>query len=411
MSFLSHLIRIERTKQNMSQEALAQGICAPSYLSKIENGKTQSSDEIYRLLFDRLDIHYIDDEKNLKKVKETIQEFYHNYAFLILPDAKELLELSEYLKRYYYSPFIIDVIIIRCLIAHRLGNKKEDEDLKQLIVFETTMDVEQRYWYYIALATYDRSMSGIDLLHRIEFQKEDGVVDMLLCNRYLFLGEQRKSHTYAQQAFIQAAKQGNVRLMAEAKFIDAFAYEQENDMVQMEKELKIVENLNYWIKDPVYDYSISYNIGASYIHRNQREKAKEYLNKAYKIYLKYGVALEGNPFYLYQKLILVEQEEHNIKKAKAYYEEMNPLLKQEYRSNLKEELAFMDYLLHHPDYQQDDQYITLLKACYKKAKNNNTYGFMVFYAMYLIKAYQRRRKYKEASNIMKELSFSDFDIE
>ena len=43
-------IRRERMKRNWSQSGLCYGICAVSYLSKIEQGKMEVSEEILKLL-------------------------------------------------------------------------------------------------------------------------------------------------------------------------------------------------------------------------------------------------------------------------------------------------------------------------------------------------------------------------
>ena len=44
-------IRRERIKRNWSQSGLCYGICAVSYLSKIEQGKMEVSEEILKLLW------------------------------------------------------------------------------------------------------------------------------------------------------------------------------------------------------------------------------------------------------------------------------------------------------------------------------------------------------------------------
>ena len=50
------LIRRERLRRDWSQEGVCRGICAVSYLSKVEQGKAQASEEVLRALFARLDI-------------------------------------------------------------------------------------------------------------------------------------------------------------------------------------------------------------------------------------------------------------------------------------------------------------------------------------------------------------------
>ena len=56
-------IRRERIKRNWSQSGLCYGICAVSYLSKIEQGKMEVSEEILKLLLERLELPWIDDKE------------------------------------------------------------------------------------------------------------------------------------------------------------------------------------------------------------------------------------------------------------------------------------------------------------------------------------------------------------
>ena len=55
------LIRAERLRRGWSQEGLCRGVCAVSYLSKIEQGKAEASEEVLRLLLGRLELHWEDD--------------------------------------------------------------------------------------------------------------------------------------------------------------------------------------------------------------------------------------------------------------------------------------------------------------------------------------------------------------
>ena len=56
MDLRGFLVRCHRLQRNYSQEGLCRGICAVSYLSKLEQGKVQAADEIYQALFHRLGI-------------------------------------------------------------------------------------------------------------------------------------------------------------------------------------------------------------------------------------------------------------------------------------------------------------------------------------------------------------------
>ena len=57
MDYRGTLILRERLRKNWSQEGLCRGICAVSYLSKIEKGRAEPSEDILRRLLERLGLH------------------------------------------------------------------------------------------------------------------------------------------------------------------------------------------------------------------------------------------------------------------------------------------------------------------------------------------------------------------
>ena len=68
MNYQGYIIYRERLRRNWSQAALCKGICTVSYLSKIESGKAEPSEETVRLLLERLDLE-IDQEIEREAVK------------------------------------------------------------------------------------------------------------------------------------------------------------------------------------------------------------------------------------------------------------------------------------------------------------------------------------------------------
>ena len=55
MGYYGTLICRERLRRNWSQEGLCRGICAVSYLSKIEKGRAEPSPQIQQMLLQRLE--------------------------------------------------------------------------------------------------------------------------------------------------------------------------------------------------------------------------------------------------------------------------------------------------------------------------------------------------------------------
>ena len=60
------LIRQARLRRDWSQDGLCLGICTPSYLSKIEQGKAEPSPEVTELLLRRLGLVWIPEPEDLK---------------------------------------------------------------------------------------------------------------------------------------------------------------------------------------------------------------------------------------------------------------------------------------------------------------------------------------------------------
>ena len=54
---IGDVIRNTRIAMNLSQEELAEGICMPNYLSRIECGKQVPQKKIYDMLMDKMESH------------------------------------------------------------------------------------------------------------------------------------------------------------------------------------------------------------------------------------------------------------------------------------------------------------------------------------------------------------------
>ena len=50
MNKLGSILKLKRLEKNIKQEQLCEGICTPSYLSRIENNRLVADKEIYKLL-------------------------------------------------------------------------------------------------------------------------------------------------------------------------------------------------------------------------------------------------------------------------------------------------------------------------------------------------------------------------
>lgn len=101
-------LKRKRLENNLTLEAMAQGICTASYLCRIENNIVDVSDEYYVALFKKLDIDYY----SLREVKERslFSELLKCYLLQELNDANTLI--SGALKTNYYVDVEFELMVL-----------------------------------------------------------------------------------------------------------------------------------------------------------------------------------------------------------------------------------------------------------------------------------------------------------
>ena len=115
------LLKYYRTKANLTQSELAEGICSIPHLSKIENNHKEANQETVKLLFERLHIDLQVVENDMKQIKSLITRFIEHmeyfeeeeagFAFVELEKRNELITFTPYiylyeLYKYRYFLFI-----------------------------------------------------------------------------------------------------------------------------------------------------------------------------------------------------------------------------------------------------------------------------------------------------------------
>ena len=76
MNTFGHVIKFERIRQNIKQVQLSDGICTPSYLSKIESNSIVPSEEILELLFERLSLKFNNNDMTEEEYLLMFRDFY-----------------------------------------------------------------------------------------------------------------------------------------------------------------------------------------------------------------------------------------------------------------------------------------------------------------------------------------------
>ncbi|MFS0752656.1 helix-turn-helix domain-containing protein [Oceanobacillus sp. 1P07AA] len=156
---IGSFIKLQRNKQEMTLGELSDGIVSVSYLSKIENQKTQASPEIIQMLCNRLGIEVDNSQEDL--IRQRCEDW---YAMLFEDqDKKEIVEtyneLQELMdKNLSESLMMFEIHKIRYYLV--LGDYDIAlQKINELSEVSNSFDNEQQYYWFKFKGNY-YSISG-----------------------------------------------------------------------------------------------------------------------------------------------------------------------------------------------------------------------------------------------------------
>lgn len=171
-------IRYHRKKKGLTLEQLAEGICSVSYLSKIEHGD-KSSEEISRMLCDRLTISYLDeDEENQEYLTQLDQELDNFYASMIntpvLSDLSSIKDSLELKLTTINDPNISLKFDLFSFCFNTMSeNYTEQEDIKQrLNTFKELFSPKLLYYYELFNGIYCCNIAQLEEANQSLYKAE-----------------------------------------------------------------------------------------------------------------------------------------------------------------------------------------------------------------------------------------------
>lgn len=416
------LIKKERISQNMSQEALCKGICAVSYLSKIENGVATPSHEILVKLMDVLGVVIPESIGDLKHYETKMFEIVEATKFEKNETAEKLYQSlqteSEMLSK---SPLMVSWRLIQGYMFRKEYNLTLVEAvLTELEPYLNQFSNWQNYHYYILKAKYYNDKndfdSAIGLYKKAQLIENDGFVLFGLASSYYFNGDYLATIKTGNDAYRVLMDEGNIRRGIEVSFTIAGAYSNEG---QMDQAIIIYKRLIHLSENEVHNntkYDIYYNIGATYLMNGENQLALKYLEMALELFeaareTDYQIGLYQQLF-LTQKLILCYLNLGNLEVAREWIIKANQILTSDdaKRKSIYKSLSYsFDWLnfyltsdnpIHNPDF------LSAIEKTYLASKEDSHFGFQMMYGHYLIQVYSAQRKYKEALNVSNYLRVS-----
>lgn len=400
------LIRKYRLEKNYSLEGLSQGICALSYLSKIEKGDVNPGDEIVSRLFAALGISYEQDEVFLKTAEKKLADYFDGLAGLLYMQ-KEADWLHSNEARLKNSRLYLDLSLFSlCEMRknaekHKLCADNREKDFRHQIgtleKFKAYMSDIQLFWLYdMKWHGCDSHDEALNYAKKMCMLYDCSYGRRALTLSYSDLGQLMQAREEGTKGYALACDEGNVRMMAEMSLLIGNIYSNRGELSLMktyyDRTLKIARFTDY-------DTNIVYyNIGATYVQCGRYQEGLDWLLKVEK------EDMEDN-FLLCHKLVIACGELGDTKNCKKYFDEACEILNKEHddvSSRLMKKMCRMLEIRYFQDYIHSEEYEILLRDIYENIQQQFGYGYKHFHQSFLIELYQKQRRYKEAYLIAKE---------
>lgn len=395
------IIKRNRLEQNLSQSSLCQGICAVSYLSKIETGRVQANDEIIELLLKELNIGGNVTLEEKQHLKELVNGFYNAELYGRFDEMKAIyLNLNRYKSYLENSLLMIDWLLIEKRMVIWLDDCTNlKENLDEYVAF---FNSDNRF-YYAYLKGLLKSKEGhlnealLFYQEALNIQYKGLVVCKMLQNEFL-LGHYVHAVRLGEEGYQLLVEEGNLYYMIEALQLLAAAYANLNQVSLSIKAYERLLNMGIYLKDENILYNVYYNIGATYLVNASYTKAKQHLKNAL---LHVEQPSPWQQLMTYQKLILCEIGLKDFQTAQAMLQEVDQRL---VGCDIKDKLLLSSFKwlsffkLSNKPYD-DPEYLEAIRETYNLSIKGRHHGYKMFYGKYLIEALKAQRRYKEALEI------------
>lgn len=372
------IIRRERMRRDWSQDGLCRGICAASYLSKIEQGRVTASEDILRLLYERLSLPWYGGESAMSGLSERLDELYelaYSGEFKALNAA--VTALREEKPELMLSPAAADISVLSEIAAWRGESADIDEAMEQ----------------YLA-------PRGLALLRLMQDRDAEAaaICPSALCSYWAGVAQYESGRSYTaavenlQRAYSLAAGEGRARLMMLSRAYIGNCYCNQLDVENMEAHYTVAERLATALHDAGMLASIRYNRAATALETGDYESAYRYFS-----------ALEEPTAMALHKLAICCEKLGRRDEAFSALNRAAAVEDTHMPAGLAEEmLSLVRRRLENPDYLRDADYGAALLDCFERCRRELPIGYAGFHLPWLLEWYTANRQYKLAYELMNE---------
>ena len=369
------LLRRERIHRNWSQEGLCKGICSVSYLSKIEQGKTEASAEILRLLFARLDLPWHDSPNEQKANADLVERFYE--ALLSYdPQLDEIKkEFSAQEKHLVNSPYALDAMLMRSFLTIPIFPADEAAepyfDRRQLALQRILQDRNEE-----AMRLYPCAF--VFLIAGIRAYEQGENYAMAL--------------EYLRESYQRASEEGRAHIMMYSQLFMGNCYCNQVDLENMRAHYRIAERLAQALGDVNTLSKISYNTASAQIEGGQFADAYAY----------FSALQEPNMMDLHklavccEKLGKREEALEALEKAKKMDSDYPP------KELARQMCAIVRFRLENKDYLRLPEYGESLFSVFAECRKTLPIGYASFHLPWVLEWYTATRQYRLAYELSRD---------
>ena len=368
MNYLGTLICRERMRRDWSQEGLCRGICAVSYLSKIENGKTEASEEIIRMLLERLGLSVSPElEADAKRVAAEAYE----YLFSGCRREFESCMSADLAETFRATPEGLDFMLLESLA--RSGEPLEES-------LEGCMNTRQ---LALQRALQDRNEEAAVLLPNAWCRYWAGYAAYAA-------GDHVRATGHLQAGYDLAARDGSVRLMLDCRVLLGNCCCSRRDTEGMYAHYNASKRLAAAMGETELIAKMNYNIAATQIEMGLYGKAYEFFS-----------AWNGCDVMSQHKLAICCEKLGREEEAHAALNRAESMTCEEVPDELAKLMCdLVRHRLVNPYYLRSEKYGEKLMDCFERCRKTLPIGYAAFHLPWVIEWLKATRQYKRAFELL-----------
>lgn len=374
------LIRRRRQALGWSQTNLCAGICAVSHLSKIEQGKTESSSEVVELLLARLGISWRQDPVFIRETADWFEGWYER--LFIGEDVSAMApELEARREDLCSSYFFLDWLLFTWVILGKAPEAPEE--------FVPAMDDRQHNLYLCLTERFHELLRATDQSY---FLLKAGI--QLYCT-----GNYVDSVSCLQRGTERACQEGSLPVQLECRICLGNCYSALNQTQQIREHfsaaLRMARSLGR--QDDVQ--VISYNLAVAEMKNGQPEQAlRRFLENPW----------EDGMYYhklslCYERLGRKEEALAALEQAEAAPLGELPGDPVAVREAFGQMCKVVRFRLEDPNYLKNQDYGTCLLSCIQRLGELFHMNFIRSHVPYLEEWYVANRQYQKAYDILRTI--------